>query len=61
MIVVTMGFNNDTTMGPSNAISCFLTLLELLPTVTHQIMEESLIDCSKYIMMTFDHCICVLE
>ncbi len=61
MIVVTMGFNSDTTMGPSNAISRFLTLLELLPTITHQIMEEPLIDYSKYIMMTFDHYICVLE
>jgi hypothetical protein len=48
-------------MGPSNAISRFLTLLELLPTITHQIMEEPLIDYSKYIMMTFDHYICVLE
>jgi hypothetical protein len=57
---VTMGFNSDTTMGSSGAISCFLTLPEK-PTITCQIMEGPLIDYSKYIMMTSDHYICVLE
>jgi hypothetical protein len=49
------------TMGPINAISHFLTLLKFLPTVIRQIMEEPLIDYSKYIMMTSDHYICLLE
>ncbi len=53
--------NSDTTIGPNNAISHFLTLPKLLPTVIRQIMEEPLIDYSKYIMMTSDHYICVLE
>jgi len=43
MIVVVMGFCSSATMGPSNVISCFLTLFKLLPRSIHQIMEESFI------------------
>jgi hypothetical protein len=61
MTVVTMGFNSDTIMCPSNARSSFLTLPKLLPIVIRQIMEEPPIDYSKYVMTTFDHYICVFE